>query len=110
RIQSGRLASGATIILNADAFDDRSLAKAGYAADPRGDGSLDGYTVYEVPMTSLTKGAVTPLGVKPRDAERSKNFFALGLVSWMYTRPVDATLEWIQKRFMSKPAVVEANT
>ena len=110
RSQLGRVASGATIILNADAFDERSLAKAGYAEDPRGDGSLDAYTVYEVPMTSLTKGAVTPLGVKPRDAERSKNFFALGLVSWMYTRPVDATLEWIQKRFMSKPAVVEANT
>jgi 2-oxoglutarate ferredoxin oxidoreductase subunit alpha len=110
RSQVGRVAPGATIILNADAFDERSLAKAGYAADPRGDGSLDAHTVYEVPMTSLTKGAVTPLGVKPRDAERSKNFFALGLVSWMYTRPVDATLEWIQRRFVAKPKVAEANT
>ena len=110
RSQIGRVAPGATIILNADAFDERSLTKAGYAADPRADGSLDGYTVYEVPMTSLTKGAVEPLGVKPRDAERSKNFFALGLISWMYTRPVDPTLEWIQQRFVAKPQVAEANT
>lgn len=110
RSQVGRLAQGATIILNSDAFDERSLAKAGYDSDPRTDGSLDGFTVYEVPMTSLTKAAVTPLGVKPRDAERSKNFFALGLLSWMYTRPVDATLEWIQRRFVGNPKVAEANT
>ncbi|HEX5365174.1 MAG TPA: 2-oxoacid:acceptor oxidoreductase subunit alpha [Acidimicrobiales bacterium] len=109
RSQVGRLATGATIVINTDAFDDRSLAKAGYARDPRGDGSLDAYTVYEVPMTSLTRGAVEPLGVKPRDAERSKNFFALGLISWMYTRPVAPTLEWIQRRFVARPAVAEAN-
>jgi 2-oxoglutarate/2-oxoacid ferredoxin oxidoreductase subunit alpha len=110
RSQIGRVAPGATIILNADAFDERNLTKAGYAADPRHDGSLDAYTVYEVPMTSLTKGAVTPLGVKPRDAERSKNFFALGVISWMYTRPVEPTLEWIARRFVAKPQVAEANT
>jgi 2-oxoglutarate ferredoxin oxidoreductase subunit alpha len=108
--QLGRVAPGATIIVNVDAFDDRSLAKAGYATNPLRDGTLDGFTVYEVPMTSLTRGAVEPLGVKTRDAERSKNFFALGLVSWMYTRPVDPTLEWIDKRFVTKPTVAEANT
>src|ERR671918_395628 len=108
--QLDRVAPGATIILNEDAFDERHLAKAGYSSDPRHDGTLDAYTVYEVPMTSLTKGAVTPLGVKPRDAERSKNFFALGLVSWMYTRPIEPTLEWIQRRFVAKPEVAEANT
>ncbi|HEX8802663.1 MAG TPA: 2-oxoacid:acceptor oxidoreductase subunit alpha [Acidimicrobiales bacterium] len=108
--QLGRVAPGATIIVNGDAFDDRSLTKAGYAENPLRDGTLDGYTVYEAPMTSLTRGAVQPLGVKPRDAERSKNFFALGLISWMYTRPVEPTLEWIQKRFASKPSVAEANT
>jgi 2-oxoglutarate ferredoxin oxidoreductase subunit alpha len=110
RSQVDRMSGGATIILNADAFDERSLTKAGYAADPRHDGSLDAFTVYEVPMTSLTRGAVQPLGVKPRDADRSKNFFALGLVSWMYTRPIDTTLEWIDKRFATKPSVAEANT
>jgi 2-oxoglutarate ferredoxin oxidoreductase subunit alpha len=82
---------GGTLIVNSDTFEERNLTKAGYRESPLGDGSLEGYTVYEVPMTSLTKGAVTPLGVKPRDADRSKNFFALGLVSWMYTRPVDPT-------------------
>jgi 2-oxoglutarate ferredoxin oxidoreductase subunit alpha len=61
-------------------------------------------------MTSLTKGAVTPLGVKPRDAERSKNFFALGLVSWMYTRPIEPTLDWVKQKFASKPDIIEANT
>ena len=65
---------------------------------------------YEVPMTSLTKEAVEPLGVKPRDAERSKNFFALGLVSWMYTRPVEPTLDWIEQRFGPSRLVRDANT
>jgi 2-oxoglutarate ferredoxin oxidoreductase subunit alpha len=107
--QLERVEPGATVIINVDAFDDRSLAKAGYDANPLEDNSLDAYTVYEVPMTSLTKGAVQPLGVKPRDAERSKNFFALGLVTWMYTRPVDKTIDWIQQRFANKPLVAAAN-
>jgi 2-oxoglutarate ferredoxin oxidoreductase subunit alpha len=104
-----RLEAGGTVIVNADAFEERNLAKAGYAADPLTDGSLDAFTVFEVPMTSLTQGAVQPLGVKPRDAERSKNFFALGLVSWMYTRPVQETITWIEQRFSAKPLVAAAN-
>jgi 2-oxoglutarate/2-oxoacid ferredoxin oxidoreductase subunit alpha len=108
--QLDRVASGATIIVNEDAFDDRSLAKAGYESDPLTDGSLDAFTVYKVPMTSLTRGSVEHLGVKPRDAERSKNFFALGLVSWMYTRPPERTLEWIEKRFAGRDQVIAANT
>ncbi len=105
-----RLEPGGAIILNSDAFDERNLTKAGYAANPLLDGALDGYTVYEVPMTSLTKRAVVEIGVKPRDAERSKNFFALGLVSWMYTRPVEPTLLWIEQRFAKLPQVAQANT
>ncbi|MGP0030638.1 MAG: 2-oxoacid:acceptor oxidoreductase subunit alpha [Acidimicrobiales bacterium] len=104
------LPQGATIIVNSDAFDERSLAKAGYEADPLGDGSLSAYTVYEVPMTSITQEVCKEAGVKPRDAERSKNFFALGLVSWLYTRPIDPTLKWITERFGSKPQVAEANS
>src|SRR5690606_12328512 len=77
--------------------------------DPLTDGTLDRYTVYEVPMTSLTKDAVAPLGVKPRDAERSKNFFALGLISWMYTRPTEPTLTWIDEKFAKQPQVAAAN-
>jgi 2-oxoglutarate ferredoxin oxidoreductase subunit alpha len=104
------LEPGATIILNSDAFDERALQKAGYAGDPRADGGLSAFKVYEVPMTSLTLEACKPTGAKPRDAERSKNFFALGLVSWMYDRPTDTTVQWIGKRFAKLPQVAEANT
>ena len=107
-----RLLPGGTIIANEDTFDERNLAKAGYAnsENPLEDGSLDGYTLIKVPMTSLTKEACAELGVKPRDADRSKNFFALGLVSWMYSRPVEPTLDWIQAKFAKRELVVAANT
>jgi 2-oxoglutarate ferredoxin oxidoreductase subunit alpha len=75
RKELGDLAPGGTIIANADAFDERALAKSGYESNPLTDGSLSGYTVYEVPMTSLTLEATKPTGAKARDAERSKNFF-----------------------------------
>ncbi|MGH9088380.1 MAG: 2-oxoacid:acceptor oxidoreductase subunit alpha, partial [Acidimicrobiales bacterium] len=104
------LTTGATVLVNVDAFDERSLKKAGYDTSPLTDGRLDAFTVYEVPMTSITQEVCKEAGVKPRDAERSKNFFALGLVSWLYTRPVDDTLEWIGKRFSDRPQVAEANT
>ena len=65
---------------------------------------MSAYTVYEVPMTSITTEVCKEAGVKPRDAERSKNFFALGLISWLYTRPTEATEEWIEKRFAGLPA------
>jgi 2-oxoglutarate ferredoxin oxidoreductase subunit alpha len=109
RSELGRLEAGGTVIVNVDAFEERNLHKAGYAVDPLTDGTLDPFTVFEVPMTTLTQRAVEPLGVKPRDAERSKNFFALGLVSWMYTRPVATTLSWIEERFSAKPQVRDAN-
>ena len=103
---------GGTLILNSDSFDEKGLLKAGYpaGADPLGDESLAGFTVYEVPMTSLTLKACEPTGAKSRDAERSKNFFALGLISWMYTRPIEPTLEWIAERFAGKDLVMQANT
>ncbi len=104
------LPGGGTIVLNSDAFDERALEKAGYAADPRDDGSLEAFKVYEVPMTSLTLEACKPTGAKPREAERSKNFFALGLLSWLYHRPVDVTIGWIADRYAKSPVVVEANT
>jgi 2-oxoglutarate ferredoxin oxidoreductase subunit alpha len=106
----GLMAKGTVLIVNSDSFEERDLAKAGYAANPLTDGSLAAYTVYEVPMTSITQEVCKEAGVKPRDAERSKNFFALGLISWLYTRPVDPTIEWISERFGSKPQVVDANT
>ncbi|HEV2368406.1 MAG TPA: 2-oxoacid:acceptor oxidoreductase subunit alpha [Acidimicrobiales bacterium] len=106
----GDLPVGATIILNVDSFDERSLTKAGYAANPLEDGSLSRFTVFEVPMTSLTLEAAKPTGAKPRDAERSKNFFALGLVTWLYQRPVEPTVKWISERFAKNPMVCESNT
>jgi 2-oxoglutarate/2-oxoacid ferredoxin oxidoreductase subunit alpha len=108
--QVSLLETGGTLIVNVDSFDERHLTKAGYTDNPLTDGTLKAFTVYEVPMTSLTKGAVTPLGVKPRDAERSKNFFALGLVSWMYTRPAEPTLDWLKQKFAGRQEIIDANT
>ena len=101
--------AGGTLIVNVDAFDERSLTKAGYTTNPLEDGTLAGYTVYEVPMTTLTLEAAKPTGAKPRDAERSKNFFALGLISWMYGRPVEPTIEWIEARFAKNATVKDSN-
>jgi 2-oxoglutarate ferredoxin oxidoreductase subunit alpha len=100
---------GSTLLLNEDAFEQRNLDKAGYQANPIEDGSLSAYRIVQVPMTSITLESTKDLGVKPRDAERSKNFFALGLLSWMYTRPIDPIVEWINERFGSKPTVRDAN-
>src|SRR5438093_1011924 len=104
-----KVARGGTIIINEDAFMQRNLDKAGYASDPTTDGSLDGYQLYRVPMTSITARAVESLGVGKKEAERSKNMFALGLVSWMYGRPVDVTLRWLESKFGGKPEIYEAN-
>lgn len=113
-----RLQPGGTLIVNIDSFGERDLAKAGYedigpngdTVNPLDDGSLDGYRVIEVPMTQLTKEVCEPLGVKARDAERSKNFFALGLVSWMYSRPTEPTDQWIAEKFAKNEKVAAANT
>ncbi|MGH9127328.1 MAG: 2-oxoacid:acceptor oxidoreductase subunit alpha [Acidimicrobiales bacterium] len=110
RANLGDMAAGSTLIVNTDAFDDRNLAKAGYRADPLADGSLSGFTVYEIAMTSLTQAAAKPSGAKPRDAERSKNLFALGLLCWMYSRPTEFILRWIDERFGGAPTVAMANT
>ena len=104
-----KLEPGGTVIVNTDAFEERNLAKAGYETNPLDDGTLDGYALITAPMTELTKEVCKELGVKPRDAERSKNFFALGLVSWLYTRPTDPTLHWIREKFAGKDLVIAAN-
>jgi 2-oxoglutarate ferredoxin oxidoreductase subunit alpha len=109
KVHLSSLTPGGVILANVDAFDERSLSKAGYSSNPLEGDDLVSYRVYKVPMTKLTLEACKDAGVKPRDAERSKNFFALGLVSWMYTRPVQPTIDWIQKRFASNELVREAN-
>ena len=107
--QLHHLVQGGAIIANTDAFNERNLAKAGYDTNPLEDGSLDGYRFYPVPMSELTKLATAVHGIKPRDAERSKNFFALGLISWMYTRPIEPTMEWIQEKFAGREQIIVAN-
>lgn len=109
RSELPRLEPGGTIIANEDAFDERNLEKVGYTENPLDDGSLATYRLIKVPMSSLTRQVCEPLGVKPRDAERSKNFFALGLVSFMYTRPTEPTLDWIAEKFAKNPQVGAAN-
>jgi 2-oxoglutarate ferredoxin oxidoreductase subunit alpha len=105
----GTVVRGGSVILNEDAFTSRNIEKAGYTTDPRTDGTLDGYQVFSVPMTSITVRAVEPVGVGKKEAERAKNMFALGLVSWMYGRPSEPTLEWLERKFGGKPEIFEAN-
>ncbi len=104
------LLPGGTLIVNSDAFDDRSLAKAEYANNPLTDGSLAGYEVYEVPLNKLTLGALEGItGLTQKDMLRSKNMFALGLLSWMFSRPTDGSEGWIRDKFGKSPEVAEAN-
>jgi len=99
----------AAIIANIDAFDKKNLKLANYEANPLENGSLKGYTVYEVPITSMTQEALKDTGLSPKQIVRSKNFFALGLMYWMYGRPMEPTLEWMKEKFKKKPEIVQAN-
>jgi 2-oxoglutarate ferredoxin oxidoreductase subunit alpha len=103
------LRQGGTLIVNSDAFDERNLAKAGYESDPLDDDSLKGYRVIKVPMDDLTKEAVKGTGVKGRNVLRSKNLFALGLMAWLFHRPTEPTVDWIEKKFGKKEEVAAAN-
>jgi 2-oxoglutarate ferredoxin oxidoreductase subunit alpha len=103
------LEKGGALIVNEDAFFDRNIEKAGYASDPLTDGSLDGYQLFRVPMTSITVRATEGLDVSKKEAERAKNMFALGLVSWMYSRPTEVTLKWIEQKFAKQQAIRDAN-
>jgi 2-oxoglutarate ferredoxin oxidoreductase subunit alpha len=104
------LPKGGTLIVDVDAFTDRNLKKAGYDANPLEDGSLDGYQVHAVQLTSMTVGALKEIeGVTPREAERSKNMFALGLMSWLYGRETESTEEFLRTKFAKRPAIADAN-
>jgi 2-oxoglutarate/2-oxoacid ferredoxin oxidoreductase subunit alpha len=104
------LERGSTIVVNDDAFNKRNLAKAGYDSNPLEDGSLDGFQVYRLPMTTLSVKATENIeGVSTRDAARTKNLFALGVLSWMYSRPVEVTEQWIEQKFAKKSAILAAN-
>ena len=103
------LARGGLVIANTDEFTKRNLAKVGYDADPLDSGELSDYVVQGVPMTALTLGAVESVGASKKDGERAKNMFALGLLSWMYSRPIEASEAFIREKFARKPDIAEIN-
>jgi len=103
------LPRGATIIVDKDEFTTRNLSKVGYASNPIEDGSLDSYKIHALPLTSMTVGALEHLALGRKDAERSKNMFALGLLSWMYHRPTELTESFLTAKFGKKPQILEAN-
>ena len=104
------LKPGGLLIVNTTAFDRRNLDKAGYAANPLDDPTLaERYRLHKVDMTALTLEAIQDLPLNTKEKDRTKNFFALGLVSWIYTRPLDPTLDWIKKKFAKNATIAEAN-
>ncbi|MER5676574.1 MULTISPECIES: 2-oxoacid:acceptor oxidoreductase subunit alpha [Streptomyces] len=100
---------GADIIVNTDEFTKRPMAKVGYTESPLEDGSLEAYNVHPVPLTTLTIEALKEFGLSRKEAERSKNMFALGLLSWMYNRPTEGTEKFLRSKFARKPEIAEAN-
>ena len=100
---------GRTIIVDTDSFSRKNIEKAGYTSNPLEDGSLENYRLIEAPITSLTKEAIKHIGLDNKTMDRSKNMFALGMVFWMFTRPLDHTINYIETKFKHLPQVVEAN-
>jgi 2-oxoglutarate ferredoxin oxidoreductase subunit alpha len=105
----GELPRGATIIANSDEFTKRNLQRVGYAASPLDDGSLDSFRVHAVPLTSLTVEALKDFGLSRKDAERAKNMFALGLLTWLYHRRTEGTERFLAEKFGKRPELLKAN-
>jgi 2-oxoglutarate/2-oxoacid ferredoxin oxidoreductase subunit alpha len=105
----GDVPRGADIIANTDEFTKRNLARVGYQSSPLDDGSLDGYNVHAVPVTSMTVKALEEFDISRKEAERAKNMFALGLLSWLYNRPPEGTLKFLESKFATKPEIMKAN-
>ncbi|MFI5254644.1 MAG: 2-oxoacid:acceptor oxidoreductase subunit alpha [Candidatus Limnocylindrales bacterium] len=105
----GDLPAGGALIVNEDAFTQANLNKAGYAANPLEDGSLKAYTVFEIPISTLNAGALAGLEMTSKQVDQTKNFFALGLMFWLYERSMEPTLRWIEQKFSKRPVTVEAN-
>ena len=103
------LPRGADVIVNTDEFTRRNLAKVGYEMNPLEDGSLDAYQVHALPLTSMTVKALEGHEISKKAAERAKNMFALGLLSWLYARPVEGTLDFLQAKFARHPEIMKAN-
>jgi 2-oxoglutarate ferredoxin oxidoreductase subunit alpha len=104
-----QLPVGATVIANSDDFTARNLKKVGYDSNPLDDGTLSSYDVHALPLTTLTVGAVSDLDVGRKDAERAKNMFALGMLSWLYSRPIESTVDYLDRAFKKRPELAAAN-
>lgn len=109
KVNMRSLRDGGIIIANRDGFSEKNLRLAGYAQDPLLDGSLAKYQVHSVTITTLTQNALAEMGLSQKLVDRSKNFFALGMMYWMFTRPLEPTVKWIRERFAKTPEIVEAN-
>nr|WP_246004158.1 2-oxoacid:acceptor oxidoreductase subunit alpha [Nocardioides marmoriginsengisoli] len=105
----GDVEKGSTIVANSDEFTTRNLAKVGYDDNPLTDGSLESYVVHSVAMTTITRAALADTGLSKKDADRCRNLFALGLLSWMYSRPIESTEKFLRSKFASKPDIADAN-
>jgi 2-oxoglutarate ferredoxin oxidoreductase subunit alpha len=110
KVNLDELKRGGLIIVNKDDFDEKNLKLANYRTNPLEDGSLSGYEVHALPLSKMTLEALKDLGLPVKDAERCKNFFALGLLYWMFNRKMEPTMEWIKAKFSKKPMILEANT
>ena len=104
------LKRGGVLIINSDSFDQKNLNLAHYESNPLQDNSLNGYELHQVPITSLTANALEGMPLSPKEVSRCKNFFALGLMYWLYDRPIKNTEDWIKEKFRKKPEYIEANT
>ena len=109
RTNVGDLVHGGAIIVNSDAFTPPNLAKAGYASNPLADGSLKPYMVFEIPVSTLNARALEGLDMTSKQVDLTKNFFALGVMFWLYERSMEPTLRWIEEKFGTRPVVAEAN-
>ncbi|QOJ04575.1 MAG: 2-oxoacid:acceptor oxidoreductase subunit alpha [Planctomycetia bacterium] len=101
--------SGGIVIANEDAFGKTDLKKAGYETNPLEDGTLSKYRVFKIPISKLNSTALANSGLGAKEVDRCKNFFALGLISWLYHRPLEPTVEWIERSMAKKPEMIEAN-
>jgi 2-oxoglutarate ferredoxin oxidoreductase subunit alpha len=104
------LKPNATIVVNTDTFEAKNLKLAKYDTNPLEDGSLSNFNIIPIQLTKLTMSALEDMDLSPKDKEKCKNFFALGVMYWMYNRPIDITLNWLKVKFKNKPAILEANT
>ena len=105
----GQLKPSGILIVNTDTFTQRNLERVGYGSNPLEDHSLDGYRLIQVPLTDLTRKALGSTGLTPKEKDRCKNFFALGITYWLFNRPPDTTNRWLDLKFKSRPELAEAN-